>query len=88
MAAFLLALAACGQAPTAAPPAGNGSPALPMPPVQNESGSPPTMPAPAQSTGQIGAEPAPNEGGGPRDRFVVCPGSPRCPPDGSEPKGR
>jgi hypothetical protein len=79
-AALLLALAACGR--TA--PANNGADAPPpeTPRVDNMS----TMsPAPAQSMGHVGAEP--DEGDGPRNRFIVCPGNPRCPPEGSEPQG-
>ena len=84
IASLLLALAACGRAqPGAAPPAANDAPVLP---VANEAGAPATM-APPQSMGHVGAEPAPEEGDGPKDRFVVCPGNPRCPPDASQPKG-
>jgi hypothetical protein len=38
--------------------------------------------------GHIGEEPATNEGSGPKNRFIVCPGNPRCPPDGGQPSGR
>jgi predicted small lipoprotein YifL len=82
--AMLLVLGACGRAqPVAAPPAANDSP---IQPIINESATPATM-SPSQSPGPVEAEPAPDEGGGPRDRFVVCPGNPRCPPDASQPKG-
>lgn len=82
LAALLFALAACGRAPIAPAPGNDDDPQ----PVQNVSGTPPTLPAPAQGPAQTAAEPAPDEGGGPRDRFVVCPGNPRCPPEG-QPKG-
>ena len=86
LAALLLALAACGRAPNApAPPAGNETSLTPVP---SQSSAPPTVPAPAQGTDQLRTDPVQDEGDGPRDRFVVCPGNPRCPPGGSEPKGR
>jgi hypothetical protein len=82
-AALLLALAACGRAP-AANEGVNAAPPAP-PPVDNMTA---TSPAPAQSMGHIGEEPAMDEGSGPKNRFIVCPGNPRCPPDGGQPSGR
>lgn len=95
-AALLLALAACGGAPVANNGTGSSAPAnavLPAPvpderPVINNSVEATTAPAPAPATGGIGADPEPDRGNGPRDRFIVCPGNPRCPPEGSQPKGR
>ena len=76
-----LALAACDRAP---PPSQNTSAApdpstmsAPEPPMDQGQAAPPSEPAPA-----------PAQGGGPRERFVVCPGNPRCPPAGSRPKGQ
>jgi hypothetical protein len=71
---LLLGLAACGQGPGHTP-------------ARNS-----TATAPAPSTGSIGApNPAPDpsleSGKGPLNSFIVCPGNPRCPPDGSQPKG-
>ena len=84
-AALLLALAACGRAPAA----NEGANAVPpeTPQIDNMSAESPS-PAPAQSMGHIGEEPAMDQGDGPRNSFIVCPGNPRCPPDGSQPKGR
>jgi hypothetical protein len=80
-AALLLALAACGRTPSANERANAPPPETPR--VDNMS----TMsPAPAQSMGHIGGDT--DEGDGPGNRFIVCPGNPRCPPDGSEPRGR
>jgi hypothetical protein len=84
--ALLLALAACGRAPAANEGVNAAPPAPPAPPpVDNMTA---TSPAPAQSMGHIGEEPATNEGSGPKNRFIVCPGNPRCPPDGGQPSGR
>jgi hypothetical protein len=79
----LLALAACGRASVT--DANKAAPPGDEPPVSNEM-SAPTM-APSQGSGLVGAEPPPDEGGGPRNSFIVCPGNPRCPPEGSQPKG-
>lgn len=75
LALLLPALAACGQA-------GRGS----APSPQNSTGSPPPGPGPAQQ----GDGPANDTGvqSAPPERFIVCPGNPRCPPDGSQPSGR
>ena len=74
----LLALAACGGAPapnnTASPPDAVIAPDM----------GPPSAPAPTQAPTMSD----PGEAGGPENRFVVCPGNPRCPPDGTQPKNR
>jgi hypothetical protein len=74
----LLALAACEQA------SGPGD----RPPVRN---SATTATPPSPSTGSVGQGQVPDTRSGqpaPPERFIVCPGNPRCPPEGSQPKGR
>ena len=83
---LLLTLAGCGQAPvadnrSAVPPMDEAN--LIMPDMNATTAMPPS-----QSTGQTGPGQMPDTGDGPRDRFIVCPGNPRCPPEGSQPKGR
>ena len=81
VAALLLALAACGRAPASND--GAGLPPQPEPaPTANM-----TAETPAPQVSPPSAEPT-DEGDGPKSRFVVCPGNPRCPPDESQPKGR
>jgi hypothetical protein len=46
-----------------------------------------TASAPSPTTGAPSRDPEP-DGTGPRNSFIVCPGNPRCPPEGSQPKGR
>jgi hypothetical protein len=74
---LLLALAGCGApAPNNIAPA-PGDAAYEM--------APPTAPAPAQAPSTMSD---PGESGGPQNSFIVCPGNPRCPPEGSRPKDR
>ena len=82
VAGLLLALAACNQAPTA-----DNRNAFPRVPGANLLAPDPntaTAMPPTQSTGNIGVAPAPESGSGPRERFIVCPGNPRCPPEGRQ----
>ena len=82
VAAVLLALAACGRAPASND--GAGLPPQPEPaPTANM-----TAETPAPQVSPPSEEPVRDEGARPPDRFIVCPGNPRCPPDGSQPKGR
>ena len=46
-----------------------------------------TAPSPT-GTGPVGTDTGQASGNGAHDRFIVCPGDPRCPPEGSQPKGR
>ena len=86
MPGLLIALADCSQAP-----AGGNRSALPPVPAENliapDTNTATAMP-PAQGTGQVGAPSVPDPGHAPPARFVVCPGNPRCPPEGSRPGGR
>jgi hypothetical protein len=72
----LLPLAACGGAST---PNNTASAVEPVPS---------TMSPPSQAPMQAPTMSDPGDGGGPENRFIVCPGNPRCPPDGSQPKSR
>lgn len=71
---LLLALAACGQPGDKADAPGNMT-----------AGSP--GPAPAQGLNPAPAEMNMDTGHAPPERFIVCPGNPRCPPEG-QPKGQ
>ena len=95
VALLLLALAACGRAPA---PANTGETAPPPADWNN------TAPSPSNMTGATAAPPPsapmpmdqnttmmlPDEAqtGGPRERFIVCPGNPRCPPSGNPPRNK
>ena len=77
---WLLILAACGGAPA---------------PVQNNTAVPPDdIIAPDMRQPTQGQAPAPTpsrtpmQSGTPPERFIVCPGNPRCPPAGSRPRER
>jgi hypothetical protein len=81
---LLLALAACSQAPP-------NSYEADLPTSNSTTATPPVGEMPMDQ-GQASPEPAPApppaQSGGQRERFVVCPGNPRCPPAGSRPKER
>jgi hypothetical protein len=82
---LLLAVAACGRvsAPT-------NSADLPAPSnMTGRSGAPaPSAPMPMDLNMSAGAAPDDAQTGGPRERFIVCPGNPRCPPSGNPPRNK
>lgn len=70
--ALLLACAGCGQ-----PAARNAARAAPPRPVT-------ASPAPDSSQRPDALDGASGAGGGPTNSFIVCPGNPRCPKDGTD----
>ena len=90
--ALVAGLAACGRGPAPANDVAQPAPANDVAqsaPANStgESGptAPPMMPM-DENMMAVGA--APDEAGGPRERFIVCPGNPRCPPAGNRPRNR
>ena len=83
---LLLTLAGCAGAPSAnetAAPANETGGTTNM--IMQDSAAP--SPGPAPSDAPPTAAPAPVTAG-PRERFIVCPGNPRCPPtEGNRPSG-
>jgi hypothetical protein len=87
VALLLLTLAACGR--VSAPPDSNDMPA-PSNMTGTSAAPTPAAPMPMPMDQNMSAEAPPDEAhtGGPRERFIVCPGNPRCPPSGNPPRNK